>query len=190
MPQITNFPDIPVSLREEARGSRPHPEEPRFRLVARDEGSFHCFVGKEFWAFPFNLKRMRYPQKTREELQHRSTIPRVLQKSQSIPEEPVFPALPRLSRRGSTPTMVAPGTGLWERLMGKPRGKSSRENTDPMIHATGSVTLLLHLGRKSHVHAPIRAADLLPWGDSRKPQGPCQHWRGILRFRPRLHRRC
>ena len=38
--QLKKFPDIPVSTREEARGSRPHPEEPRFRLAARDEGSY------------------------------------------------------------------------------------------------------------------------------------------------------
>ena len=48
--------------------------------------------------------------------------------SQSIPEEPVFPALPRLSSRGSTHTMVAPGTALWESHVGKPRGKASRES--------------------------------------------------------------
>ena len=35
--------------------------------------------------------------------------------------------------------------------MGKPRGKA----TDPLIHATGSVTLLLQLGRKAHVHSPL-----------------------------------
>ena len=128
MLQLTKYPDITVYTREEARGSWPHPEEPRFRLVARDEGSFHCFVGKEFWAFPSNLKRRRSPQETREELQHRSTIPSVLQKSQSIPEEPVFPALPRLSSRGSTPTSVIRGRALWESLLGRPRGKSSKEN--------------------------------------------------------------
>ena len=37
--------------------------------------------------------------------------------------EPVFPALPRLSRRGSTHTIVARGAALWESLVGKPRGK-------------------------------------------------------------------
>ncbi|KAI4585962.1 hypothetical protein MJG53_006196 [Ovis ammon polii x Ovis aries] len=47
---------------------------------------------------------------------------------QSIPEEPVFPALPRRSRRGSTPTTCARGTALWESLVGKPRGKDTREN--------------------------------------------------------------
>ena len=36
--------------------------------------------------------------------------------------------------------------------VGKPRGKA----TDPLIHAKGSVTLLLQLGRKAHVHAPTR----------------------------------
>ena len=83
--------------------------------------------------------------------------------SQSIPEEPVFPALPRLSRQGLSPTTVARGIALWESLVGKPRGKA----TDPLIHAMGSVTLLLPLSRKAHVHAPIRDEDLHPWGDSR-----------------------
>ena len=36
--------------------------------------------------------------------------------------------------------------------MGKPRGKA----TDPLIHAKGSMTLLLQLGRKAHVHATTR----------------------------------
>ena len=163
MLQLTKFPDIPVSPREEARRSRPHPEEPHFRLVAPDEGFFPCFLRKEFWAFPSHLKRRRSPQEWREELLGLATIPRVPQMSQSIPEEPVFHELPRLSRRGSTPTTVARGTALWESLVGKPRGKA----TDPLIHATGSVTLLLPLRRKAHVHAPIRDEDLLPWGDSR-----------------------
>ena len=46
----------------------------------------------------------------------------------SIPGKPVFPALPRLSSRGSTHTMVARRTALWESLVGKPRGKASRES--------------------------------------------------------------
>ena len=47
------------------------------------------------------------------------------------------------------------GKASWESLVGKPRGKA----TDPLIHAKGSVTLLLQLGRKSHVHAPSRDDD-------------------------------
>ena len=153
--QLKKFPDIPVSTREEARDSRPHPAEPRFRLLAREEGSFPCVLGKEFPAFPSHLRRRRSPQERREELLGRATIPRVPQMSQSIPGKPVLPALPRLSSGGSTHTTVARGTALWESLAGKPRGKA----TDPLIHAKGSVTLLLQLGRKAHVHAPTRDED-------------------------------
>ena len=133
-------------------------------------------VGKEFPAFPSHLNRRRSPQERREELQGRATNPRVLQMSQSIPGKPIFPALHRLSSRGSTHTTVARGTALWESLVGKPRGKASWESlvgkprwkaTDPLIHAKGSVTLLLQLGRKAPVHAPTRDEDGLPWGDSR-----------------------
>ena len=128
MLQLKKFPDIPVSTREEARESCPHPEETRFRILAREEGSFPCMVGQEFPAFPSHLKRRRSPQERREELQVRATIPRVPHMSQSIPGKPVFPALPRLSRRGSTHTTVACGTALWESLVGKPHGKASRES--------------------------------------------------------------
>ena len=62
------------------------------------------------------------------ELQRRATIPRNPQMFHSILEEPVFPALPRLSRRGSTPTTVARVTALWESLVGMPHVKSSRES--------------------------------------------------------------
>ena len=104
---------------------------------------------------PVAFKRRRSPQERREELQGRASIPRVPQMSQSIPGKPVFPSLPRLSSRGSTHTTVARGTALWEGLVGKPRGKA----TDPLIHTKGSVTVLLQLGRKAHVHAPIRDKD-------------------------------
>ena len=123
--------------------------------------------GKEFPAFPSHLKRRRSPQERREELQGRATIHRVPQMSQSIPGKPVFPALPRLSSRGSTHTTMARGTALWESLVGKPRWNASRKATDPLIHAKGSVTLLLQFGRKAHVHVTTRDEDWTPWGDSR-----------------------
>ena len=121
---------IPFSTREEARESRPHPEEPRFRLLAREEGTFPCVVGKKFPAFPSLLKRRCSPQERREELQGRATIPSVTHMSQSIPGKPVFPALPRISSRGSTHTTVARGTALWESLVGKPRVKASWESLE------------------------------------------------------------
>ena len=148
-------PEIPVSTREEGRESRPHPEEPHFCLLAREEGSFPCVVGKEFPVCPSHLKGKRSPQERREELQGRATIPRVPHMSQSVPGKPVFPALPRLSSRASTHTTVARGTALWKSLVGKPRGKA----TDPLIHAKGSATLLLQFRRKAHVHAPTRDED-------------------------------
>ena len=163
MLQLKKFPDKPVSTREEAPEFHPHPEEPRFRLLVREEGSFPCLVGKEFPAFPSHLKKRRSPQERREELQGRATIPKFPNMSQSIPVKPVFPALPRLSSRGSTHTTVARGTAMWESLVRKPRGKA----TDALIHAKGRVTLLLQLGRKLHVHAPTRDEDRLPWGDTR-----------------------
>ena len=126
--QLKKFPDIPVSTREEAREFRPHPEELRLRLLAREEGSFPCLVGKEFPAFPSHLKRRRSSQERREDLQGRATFPRVPQMSQSIPGKPIFPALPHLSSRGSTHTTVARGTALWESLVGKPCGKASWES--------------------------------------------------------------
>ena len=165
MLQLKKFPDIPVSTREEARESRSHTEDPRFLLLSREEGSFPCVVEKEMPAFPSHLKRRSSQLERREELQGRATIPRVPQISQSIPGKPVFPALLRLSTRGSTHTTVARGTALWESLLGKPRGKASWESLirkpqgkapDPLIHAKGSVTLLLQLGRKAHMHAPTR----------------------------------
>ena len=76
--------------------------------------------------------------------------------AQSITGKPVFPALPRLSSRGSTHTTVVRGTALWESLEGRPSGKALGKATDPLIHAKGIVTLLQQLGRKAHVHVPHR----------------------------------
>ena len=47
------------------------------------------------------------------------------------------------------------GKVSWEILRGKPQADA----TDPLIHAYGSVTPLLHLGRKAHVHAPTGDED-------------------------------
>ena len=159
MLQLKKFPDIPFSTREEARESRPHPEEPCYCLLAREEGSFPCVVGQVFPAFPSHLKRRRSPQERREDLQGRATIRKVPQMSQSIPGKPFFPSMSRLSSRASTHTTVARGQpcgkSSWESLVGKPRGKA----TDPLINAKGSVTLLLQLGRKAHVHTSSRDED-------------------------------
>ena len=90
--------------------------------------------------------------KVKRNLRGRATITKVPQMSQSTLEHPDFPALPPLSRQGSTHTTVARVTALWESLLGKPQGKA----TDPCINETGSLTLLLQLGRKADVHVPTR----------------------------------
>ena len=156
MLHLKKFPDIPVSTREEARESRPYPEEPRFHLLAREERSFPCVLGKEFPAFPSLLKRRHSPQERREELQGRATIRRVPQMSQFIPGKSVFlhcfdfQAEDQLTPRWHEGQPC--GKASWESLVGKPRGKA----TDPLNHAKGSVTLLLQLGRKAHLHASKR----------------------------------
>ncbi|KAI4567171.1 hypothetical protein MJT46_008384 [Ovis ammon polii x Ovis aries] len=145
--------------KEEARGSRTHPEEPRFRLVARHEGFFPCLVGKEFWAFPSHLKRRRSPQERREEIKRRATIPRVPLMSQSIPEDLFslyclyFHDEDRLRPRWHIGQLCTKSS--CESLEGNPRGKA----TDPRIDAMASVTLLPQLGRKAHVHAPSQEED-------------------------------
>ena len=159
MLQLKKFPDIPVSTREEARESRPHPEEPRFRLLAREEGSFPCVVGKEFPAFPSLLKRTRSPQEWQEELQGPATILRV-----PIYLSPFqgnlfslhcldFQAEDRLTPRWHVGQPC--GKASWKSLVGMPRRKAP----DPLIQVKGSVTLLLELGRKTHMQAPTRDED-------------------------------
>ena len=171
MLQLKKFPDIPVSTREEAREFRPYPEEPRFRLLAGEEGSFPCVVGKDFLVFPSHLKRRRSPQERREELQGRATIlrdPRCLSPFQGNMFSLHcldFQAEDRLTPRWHVGQPC--GKASWERLLGKLRWKAP----DPLIHAKGSVTLLLKLGRKAHVHAPTRDGDCLPWGDCRSTPG-------------------
>ena len=152
-------------------------------------------VGKEFKAFPTHLKWRRSPQERREELQGRASIPRVPQMTQSIPGKPVFPALPRLSSRGSTQTTVARGTALWESLVGNPRGKFSRESLEGKPQIPLSTRREARLcsysseGKRTCI-PPLETRTDSPGETPDVPKDPCQHWRGILRFRHRLHTSC
>ena len=154
--------EVPLHTRLHSRGSTRLPPTSRgapFRLLARGEGSFQCVVGKEFPAFPSHLKRRRSPQERREELQGRATIPRVPQMSR--PFQGNLFSLHCFDFQGEdrlTPRWLVGqpcGKASWASLEGKPRGKA----TDPLIHGKGSVTLLLPLGRKAHMHAPSRDED-------------------------------
>ena len=159
---------MPVSTRQEARKSRPHSEEPPFRLLAREEGSIPCVVGKEFPTFPSHLKWRRSRQERREELQGRATIPRVPEMSQSIPGKPVFPALPRRSSRGSTHTTVARGTALWESLVGKPPGKASRKSHRSPYPSEGKRDSAATAREESTLSCPHSRRGLTPLGRLQK----------------------
>ena len=166
MPQLKKFPDIPDCTREEAGESRPHPEESGFRLLAREEGSFPCVVGKEFPVFPSHLKRRRLHRKGERNsrvVPPFSESPRCLNPFQGKLFSLHcldFQAEDRLTPRWHVRQPC--GKASWESFVGNPRGKA----TDPLIHAKGSATLLLQLRRKAHVQAPTRDEDLLPSGDS------------------------
>ena len=189
MLQLKKFPDIPVSTREEAREFRQHPEEPCFRLLVRELESFPCVVGK-------HSRRSRPisrggPLHRKGERNSRVVPP--------FPESPRclspfqgnqfslhclhFQAEDRLTTRWNVGQTC--GKASWERLVEKPRGKA----TDPLIHAKGSATLLLQIGRKAHVHPPLETRTDSPGETPEVPQDPCQYWRGMLRFRHRLHTR-
>ena len=152
--QLKKLPEIPVSTREQAREFRPHPEEPRFGLLAREEGSFPCVVGKEFPRF---RRISRGGALHRKGERNSRVVP-------PFPESPrclspflrnlfslnclYFQSEDRLTQRWHVGQPS--GKASWESLEGKPRGKA----THPLIHAKGIVTLPLQLGRKSYLHAP------------------------------------
>ena len=125
-------------------------------------------VGEEFPAFPSHLKRRRSPQERREELQGRATVPKVPQRSQSIPGKPLFPALPRLSSRGSTHTTVARGTSLWENLVGKPRGKASTESHRSLDPGEGKRDTAATAREESARACPNPRLELTPLGRLQK----------------------
>ena len=123
--------DVPQDPCQHSRGSTRVPPSSRGAPFPppSSRGGILSLRGRErIPGVPVASQRRRSPQERREELQGCATIPRVPQMSHSIPGKPVFPALPRLSSRGSTHTTVARGTALWECLVGKPRLKASRES--------------------------------------------------------------
>ena len=154
--------EVPRHTRLQRRGSTRVPPTYRGAPIPPPSsrgGILSCVVGKEFLAFPSHLKRRRSPQERREELQGRATFPespRCLSPFQGNLFSMHcldFQAEDRLTPRWHVGQPC--GKASWESLMGKPRAKV----TDPLIHAKGSVTLLLQLGMKAPVHAPTRDED-------------------------------
>ena len=197
MLQLKKFPRIPVSTREEARESRPHPEEPRFRLLAREAGSFPCVFGKEFPAFPSHLNRRPSPQERREELQCRATIPRVPQMSQSIPGKPAFPGMPRLQAEDQlTPRGYVGqpcGKASWESLQGShrsldpPEGKrdtaatAQEDSARACPHSRRGLTPLGRLQKYPKIHVSTGEESSDSGTDSTQGLRPGIDGRGIRR---------
>ena len=159
MLQLKKLLDIPVSRGEEARESRPQTEEHRFRLLVREEGSFPAWSGK-------NSRRShrisrggalhRKGERNSRDVPPFPESPRCLspfQGNQFSLHCLYFQAEDRLTTRWHVGQPC--GKSSWESLLGKPRGNAP----NPLFHAKGSVTLLLQLGRKGHVHAPTRDED-------------------------------
>ena len=136
MLQLKKFPDIPVSTREEARESRPNPEEPRVRLLAREKGSFPCVIGKNSWP---SRRISKGGTLNRKGERNSRIVP-------PFPESPRclspfqgnlfslhcldFQAKDRLTPRWHVgqPCGKTSWKASWERLVGKLRGKASSES--------------------------------------------------------------
>ena len=168
MLQLKKFLDIPVSTREEARESRPHSEEPRFCLLAREEGSFPAWSGK---------KSRRFLCISRGGALHRKG-----EKNSRV--VPPFPESPRC---------LSPFQGnlfslhcldfqaenrltygdTWDSLVGKPRGKASRESHRSLDPREG----------KRNTAAAAREESARACPDSRRGLTPL----GRLQKYPKIH---
>ena len=123
------------------------------------DGSFPCVLGKEFPAFPSQLKRRRSPQERREELQDRATIPRVPQMSQFIPGKPV--SLHCLDFQDEDPL-----TPRWH--LAQPLGKSSRESHRSLDPREGKPDTAAIAGEESARACPHSRRGLTPLGRLQK----------------------
>ena len=153
---------VPRHTRLHSRGSTRVPPTSKgapFPPPTSRGGILHLRGRERIPTFPSHLKRRRSPKERREELQGRATIPRTPRCFSTFQGNLFslhcldFQAEDRLTARWHVGEPC--GKDSWESLVGKPRGKA----TDPLIHAKGSVTLLLQLGRKAHVHAATRDED-------------------------------
>ena len=189
MVQQKKFPDIPVSTQEEARSPTHIDSSPVSASYLERRDPFPACSGKNSGRF----RRI-----SRGGALHRQ----VERNSRVLPPFPEFPrclspflgnlfslhclhfqAEDRLTPRWHVGQPC--GKASWESLLGKPRGKA----TDPLILSKGSSTLLLQLGGKCTCMPPLETRTDSPGETPEVPQDPCQHWRGILRLRHRLHTR-
>ena len=146
-------------------------------------------VGKEFPAFLSHFKRRRSPQERREELQGRATFPESPRCLNPFQGNLIslhcldFQAEDRRTPRWHVGQPC--GKASWENLVGKPRGKAP----DPLTTPREARHCCYSSGGKRTCMPTLETRTDSPGETPEVPQNPCQHWRGILRFRHRLHTR-
>ena len=168
MLQLKKVPVIPDSTREEARESRPHTEETRFRLLAREEGFFPCVVCKEFPAFQSHLKRRRSHRKGERKTR---VVPPFPDSPRCLSpfRETCFPCIASAFK----PRIDSHQGGTWDSPVGKPRGKASRESHTSLDPRKG----------KRDTAAKAREESARPCPHSRRGLTPL----GRLQKYPRIH---
>ena len=123
MLQLKKFPDIPVSTPEEGGESRPHPEGPRFCLLAREGDPFPAWSGK-------NSQRSR--RISRGGALHRKArgTSGSCHHSQSPPDVSVHSRETCFPCTASTfkPRIESHHGDTWDSPVGKPRGNALRES--------------------------------------------------------------
>ena len=135
----------------------------RFRLIAREEGSFPCVIRKEFSAFQSHLKRRRNHRKGKRNS-------RVL---------PPFPESPRCLRpfqgnlfpcTASTfkPRIDSHHGGKWDSPVGKPPGQASRESLRSLYPREGKCDTAATAREESARACPHSRRGLTPLGRLQK----------------------
>ena len=160
MLHLKKFPDKPVSTREEARESCEHPEEPRFSLIAREEGSFPGWSGK-------NSRRSR-------RISRGVALHRKGERNSRV--MPPFPESPRCLSpfQGNLFSLHCLDfqaedrhrhTPRWH--VGQPFGQASRErhrSLDPCEEKRDTAATALEESARACPHS---GRGVTPWGDSR-----------------------
>ena len=183
MLQLKNFPDTPVSTREQARESRPQQKEPRFRLIPR---------------------RDHFPARSEKNSRHSGRISRggALHRKgeRNFRVVPLFQESPRCLSpfQGNLFSLHCLDLQAEDRLtprwhVGQPCGKAwwkaSRESHRSLDPREGKHDTAATAGEESARACPHSRCGLTPLGRLQRTPRSMSALRGILRFPHRLHTR-
>ena len=163
MLQLKKFPDIPVSTPEEGGESRPHPEGPRFCLLAREGDPFPAWSGK-------NSQRSR--RISRGGALHRKArgTSGSCHHSQSPPDVSVHSRETCFPCTASTfkPRIESHHVDTWDSPVGKPRGNALRESHRSLDPRERICDTAATAREESARACPHSRQGLTPLGDSRR----------------------